>query len=87
MNDNETTTLVKQSFAAAQMNAPLDEVVRRGRVFRGRRRAHRLIGVTSVAAGAAVAAAMLVPGGHAPGGHGAPPGRSPRTQIKRSASS
>jgi hypothetical protein len=66
MNDDELSTLVKEPFADVRMTVTLDDVVRRGRTLRHRRRRVRgLTGAVALATGAVAAVALLVPGGQA----------------------
>lgn len=65
MTDDKLTTLLREPFADARMTTPLEQVVRRGRALRTRRRRRRgLTGAGALACGAVAAAAVLVPGGH-----------------------
>jgi hypothetical protein len=65
MNDDKLTALIKEPFAGAHMTMPLDEVVRRGRAVRTRRRRRRgITGAVTLAGSAIAAVALLVPGGH-----------------------
>jgi hypothetical protein len=65
MNDDKLTTLLREPFADAHMTTPLDQVVRRGRAVRTRRRRLRgLTGAVTLAGSTAAAVALLVPGGH-----------------------
>jgi hypothetical protein len=71
--DSELLTAVRESFAAARLQAPLDVTIRRGRRLRARRRAAGLAGAAVViAGGAALTAALLVSGGPARPGPSAP---------------
>jgi len=64
--DSELLTAVRESFAGARLNVPLDATIRRGRTLRTRRRAAGLAGAAVViAGGAALATALLVPAGPA----------------------
>jgi hypothetical protein len=64
--DSELLAAVRESFAGARLNVPLDATIRRGRRLRARRRAAGLAGAAVViAGGAALATALLVPGGPA----------------------
>lgn len=64
--DSELLTAVRESFAGARLDVPLDATIRRGRRLRARRRAAGLAGAAAViAGGAALATALLVPGGPA----------------------
>jgi hypothetical protein len=65
MNDDKLTTLMKEPFADVHMTMPLDQVVRRGRAVRTRRRRLRgLTGAVTLAGSAVAAVTLLVPGGH-----------------------
>ena len=65
MNDDKLTALIKEPFADTHMTMPLDQVVRRGRAVRTRRRRRRgLTGAVTLAGSAIAAVALLVPGGH-----------------------
>ena len=79
--DGELLTAVKESFAGARLNTPLDATIRRGRVLRARRRAAGLAGAAVIAGGAALAVAGLLPGGGAarpatPAATGTPPAQA-----------
>jgi hypothetical protein len=64
MNDEELITLVREQRTKVPMTVPVEEILSRGRAVRARRRIPGLAGVLAVAAGAAVAVAVLVPYGH-----------------------
>lgn len=64
MNDDELTTAVRESVADVHTATPVDQIVRRGRAMRTRRRVPGLAGVLAVAAGAALAVTTLVSSGH-----------------------
>jgi hypothetical protein len=61
VNDQELITVVKESVAAAQMPVPVDQIVRRSRAIRARRRVTGAAGLLTVAAGMALAVTTLVP--------------------------
>jgi hypothetical protein len=63
MNDDELMTAVREPLADVHLTTPLDEITRRGKTLRNRRRLRGVTGVTAVAGAIAVAAALLVPGG------------------------
>jgi hypothetical protein len=65
MNDNELITTVREPFADVHMTIPIETVVQRGQMLRGRRRVRALAGAVALIGGAAAAVAFLVPGGHA----------------------
>ena len=67
MNDDTLMTAVRGPFTAVHMDTPVEQIVRRGRAMRARRRILGLAGAAAVIAGAAVAATALLPG--------RPPGR------------
>jgi hypothetical protein len=62
MNDDELITLMRGQRATVLMTSPVEEIVHRGRAVRARRRIRRLAGALAVAAGAAVAVTVLIPG-------------------------
>jgi hypothetical protein len=67
MNDQELTTAVRRSVEGAHMSVPEEQVTSRGRAIRAARRRRVAAGVTAVAsAGAAIAAALVLPGAAAP---------------------
>jgi hypothetical protein len=63
--DSELLTAVRESFAGARLQAPLDATIRRGRALRTRRRVAGLAGAVAIAGAAALTAALLLPGGAA----------------------
>lgn len=64
MNDDKLITAVREPFADVHMTIPIEAVVRRGRMLRGRGRMRALAGAVALLGGAAAAVAFLVPGGH-----------------------
>jgi hypothetical protein len=68
MNDNDLFTLATKSFTGVHTTTTVEQIVSRGRVVRARRRIPRLAGALAVAAGAVLAATMLLPGSHPGGG-------------------
>lgn len=58
MQDNDVLTAVRESAGGLRLEVPLDEIKRRGRVLRTRRRLAGAAGVTAVAAAAVVAAVI-----------------------------
>jgi len=65
MNDDKLTTLLNEPFPDVHMTMPLDQVRRRGRAVRTRRRLRRgLAGAVTLAGSAVAAVALLIPGGH-----------------------
>jgi hypothetical protein len=67
MNDDTLMTAVREPFAAVRMDIPVEQIVRRGRAVRARRRIPGLAGAAAAVAGGALAAAMLLPAGHPAG--------------------
>lgn len=65
MKDQELITAVKRSVSAVQMNVPAEQIVRRSRAIRARRRIPVAAGTLAVAAGVALAVTTLVPSGPA----------------------
>lgn len=64
MNDDELRGTVREYFTDVRMDAPVDDIVTRGRVVRARRRIPVAAGGLAAAAGVAIGVATLVPGGH-----------------------
>ena len=76
MNDNELSTMVRESVADVHSAAPVAQIISRGREVRARRRIPGVAATLVVAAGTALAVSTLVPSGHpvpAGSGHPAPP--------------
>ena len=67
MNDDTLMTAVREPFTAVHMDTPVEQIVRRGRAVRVRRRIFGLAGAAAVAAGATVAVTALLPAGHPAG--------------------
>jgi hypothetical protein len=67
MNDNELITAVRQSVADVHTATPVEQILRRGRAARARRRIPVLAGALGVAAATALAVTTLLPGTHHPG--------------------
>jgi hypothetical protein len=66
MNDQELITTVKQSVSGVHMRVPAEQIVRRSRAIRARRKIPAVAGALAVAAGAALAVTgTLAPPGHA----------------------
>ena len=61
ISDDELLTAVRESFAGARLNAPLDATIRRGRTLRARRRRGGLAAAIVLAAGL-TAAGLLASG-------------------------
>jgi hypothetical protein len=64
MNDSEVMTAVRDSLSDVHTATPVEQIVRRGRAVRARRRIPGVAGALAVAAGAALAVTALVPSGH-----------------------
>jgi hypothetical protein len=64
MNDNELSTMVRESVADVHSATPVAEIVSRGRAVRARRRTPALAGAGAVVAGTALAVTTLAPSGH-----------------------
>jgi hypothetical protein len=64
MNDDTLMTAVREPFTAVHMDTPVEQIVRRGRAVRARRRILGLAGAAAMAAGATVAVTALLPVGH-----------------------
>jgi hypothetical protein len=72
MNDDELMTLVREQRGKVPMTTPVQEIIRRGRAVRARRRVPGLAAAVAVMAGTAVAVtALAAPGHQAPGRPGA----------------
>ena len=68
MNDDELTTVVKESVTGVHMAIPADQIVRRSRAIRARRRVPALAAAVAVTAAAVVTVTSLLPGAQAGGG-------------------
>jgi hypothetical protein len=66
MNDNELITAVRQSVADVHTTTPVEQILRRGRAARARRRIPLLTGALGVAAATVLAVTTLLPGTHHP---------------------
>lgn len=64
MNDNELSTMVRESVTDVHSVTPIAQIISRGRAVRARRRIPALAGAGAVAAGTALAVTTLVPSGH-----------------------
>ena len=64
MNDNELSTMVRESVTDVHSATPIAQIISRGRAVRARRRTPALAGAGAVLAGTALAVATLVPSGH-----------------------
>ena len=67
MNDDNLMTAVREPFTAVRMDTPAEQIVRRARAVRARRRILGLAGAVALAAGATVAVTALPPAGHPAG--------------------
>jgi hypothetical protein len=66
MNDDELITAVREPFTAVCSATPVEQIVRRSRAIRGRRRIPGVAAALAMAAGAALAVTALLPSGHQP---------------------
>jgi hypothetical protein len=66
MNDDELITAVREPFTAVHSTTPVEQIVRRSRAIRARRRLPGAAAALAVAAGTALAVTALVPSGHQP---------------------
>jgi hypothetical protein len=64
MNDNELSTMVRESVTDVHSATPVAQIISRGRAVRARRRTSVLAGAGAVLAGTALAVTTLVPSGH-----------------------
>ena len=64
MNDNDLITAVRESFTGVHTATPVEQIMRRSRAVRARRRTTGLAGAVALAAAAALAVTTLLPGGH-----------------------
>jgi len=64
MNDDELTTMVRESFTGVHTTTPAEQIVSRGRTARAWRRIPALAGALAVAAAAALAVTSLLPSTH-----------------------
>jgi hypothetical protein len=64
MNDNELSTMVRESVTDVHSATPIAQIISRGRAVRARRRAPALAGAGAVLAGTALAVTALMPSGH-----------------------
>ena len=64
MNDDQLLATLREPYAQVGLAAPLDQVTRRGRQIRGRRRLLPAAAGAAVLAGAAVASTALAPASH-----------------------
>ncbi len=64
MNNDDLITAMRESVTGVHTTTGLEQIVRRGRAIRARRRIPGLAGTPAVAAGAILAVAALTPAGH-----------------------
>jgi hypothetical protein len=74
MNDNELITALREQRGKVPMDTPVEQIIRRGRAVRARRRVPGVAGALGVAAAAAFAVSMVV----LPASHSA---SEPRAQL------
>jgi len=67
MNDDTLITAVKEPFTDVHMTTSVEQIVRRGRAVRARRRIPGLAGALAVLAAAALAVTALLPASHPSG--------------------
>ena len=67
MNDDTLMTAVREPFTAVHMDTPVEQILRRGRAVRARRRILGLAGAAALIAGAVVAVTALLPASHPAG--------------------
>jgi len=68
MNDNELSTMVRESVADIRSSTPVDQIISRGHTVRAWRRVPAAAGALVVAGGAALGVTALAPSGHTPSG-------------------
>lgn len=64
MNDDKLITAVREPFTDVHMNTPVEQIVRRGRALRTRRRTSGIAGALALVAAAAVAVTVQLPASH-----------------------
>jgi hypothetical protein len=64
MNDNELITALREQRDKVPMDTPVEQIIRRGRAVRARRRVPGAAGALGVAAAAAFAVSMVLPASH-----------------------
>jgi hypothetical protein len=74
MNDDELITTLRQQRGGVAMTTPVEQIIRRGKTLRARRRARMAAGALGSAAAAAFAVGAVLPagttaGGQSPGAH------------------
>ena len=73
MNDNELITALREQRDKVPMNTPVEQIIRRGRAMRARRRVPAVAGALGAAAAVAVAVSVALPASH--------PTSGPRAQL------
>jgi hypothetical protein len=66
VNDKDLTTAIRESVTRIHAATPAEQIIRRGRAVRTRRRIRGLIGAVAVAAGSALVVIALLPSSHQP---------------------
>ncbi len=84
MNDNELSTMVRESVTDVHSTTPIAQIISRGRAVRARRRTPALAGAGAVLAGTALAVTTLVPSGH-PGVEGSRHPGKPLVNVRLAA--
>jgi hypothetical protein len=84
MNDNELSTMVRESVTDVHSATPIAQIISRGRAVRARRRTPALAGAGAVLAGSALAVSMLMPSVHPGAANSRHPG-SPLAQARLAA--
>jgi hypothetical protein len=64
MNDNELSSMVRESVADVRSSTPVDQIISRGRAVRARRRVPAAAGALAAAGAAALVVTTLTPSGH-----------------------
>ena len=64
MNDNELITTLREQRGNVPMDTPVEQIIRRGRAVRARRRVPRVAAALGAAAAAAVAVTVALPASH-----------------------
>ena len=73
MNDNELITALREQRGKVPMGTPVEQIIRRGRAVRARRRVPQVAGALGAAAAAAFAVSVALPASH--------PASVPRAQL------
>jgi hypothetical protein len=86
MNDNELTTVVKESVADVHMTVPQEQIMSRGRVLRARRQIPVLgVALAGATAGAVLAATALLSASHQPNAGHQPDARLAAWTVRKQA--